>query len=137
MHPPSSLASASTLGIPLQARTVLVVEDEPLLRDLIASELAEAGFLVIEAGTAEEGRDVLGQRQVGALFTDIRLPGAMDGWQLAEEARALNPRLPVIYATGYSPETPRIVPGGVFLRKPYLPSRVIEALEQLLDPSPD
>jgi CheY-like chemotaxis protein len=61
----------------------------------------------------------------------------MDGWQLAEEARALNPRLPVIYATGYSPETPRIVPGGVFLRKPYLPSRVIEALEQLLDPSPD
>ena len=121
----------------LLARTVLVVEDEELVRDTIARELEEAGYVVIEAGTAEEGLEVVEKRPVGVLFTDIRLPGAMDGWQLAEAARALNPRLPVVYATGYSPETPRIVPGGVFLRKPYLPSKVIEALERLLDSASD
>lgn len=133
MHAPRHFAQAAGRNLSLQARTILVVEDEEMVRDLIASELAEAGFVVIEASTAEEGRELLDQRPVAALFTDIRLPGAMDGWQLAEAARAMNPRLPVIYATGYSPETPRIVPGGVFLRKPYLPSKVIEALEKLLE----
>jgi len=132
--PPALLAQASRQNLPLHGRTILVVEDEALLRDLVAFELAEAGFEVIEASTAEEGRDVLDQRPVAALFTDIRLPGPMDGWQLAEQARAMNPRLPVVYATGFSPETPRVVPGGVFLRKPYLPSTIIAVLEKLLDP---
>lgn len=137
MHATRNLITSSGPNLPLQTRTVLVVEDEDLVRDMIVCELADAGYAVIEAGTAEEGRDVLDTQPVAALFTDIRLPGKMDGWQLAEQARALNPRLPIIYATGFSVEAPRMVPGGVFLRKPYLPSTVIEALERLLDTDRD
>jgi CheY-like chemotaxis protein len=69
--------------------------------------------------------------EIGVLFTDIRLPGPMDGWRLAEKARALKPDLPVIYATGFSAEAPRLVPDGVLLKKPYTPSTVIETIERL------
>lgn len=120
----------------LLATTILVVEDEDLVREVIVGELEEAGYVVIEAATAEAALSVLQSRPVGVLFTDIRLPGALDGWRLAEEARALYPDLPVIYATGFSAEAPRIVRRGVFLRKPYLPSKVIEVLETLLGAPP-
>ena len=120
----------------LVARTVLVVEDDELVRETIAGELADHGYLVVEAVTAEEGLEVLEKRPVGVLFTDIRLPGSMDGWALAEAARARNPNLAVIYATGYSPEAPRFVPRSIFLRKPYLPSMVIAAIERLVGQPP-
>src|SRR5689334_18576839 len=94
----------------LEARTVLVVEDEPLVRDTIVHELEDAGFGVLEAETAEAGLAILQQRPVSLLFTDIRLPGPMDGWGLAEAARVLFPNLPVIYATGFTAEEPRLVP---------------------------
>ena len=131
------LAAAARRGPALSARTVLVVEDEELVRDIIARELEDAGFVVFEAATAEGGLETLEQQPVGALFTDIRLPGAMDGWALAEAARELNRNLPVIYATGFTAEAPRVVPGAVFLRKPYLPSAVIAVLGKLLEDRQD
>jgi CheY-like chemotaxis protein len=131
MQMPRLLASSEN-GPGLSAMTVLIVEDDDLVRDLIARELEEAGYVVVEAVTAEDGLKVLEHQPVNALFTDIRLPGALDGWQLAERARKLDPVLPVIYATGYSEETPRVVTGGVFLRKPYVPSTVMAALDRLL-----
>ena len=112
-------------------RTVLVVEDEPLVRDTIVHELEEAGFSVLEAETAEAGLAILNERPVCLLFTDIRLPGSMDGWGLAEAARALHPDLPVIYATGFTAEGPRLVPKSVFLQKPYRPSAVLSVIEKL------
>lgn len=135
-HAAQNIAANAGRSADLAARTILVVEDEELVRDLIARELEEAGFVVIEAATAEAGLDVLETRPVGLLFTDIRLPGPMDGWRLAEEARACNPHLPVVYATGYSAEAPRLVAGGVFFRKPYLPSTVIAAIEKLVGGEP-
>jgi CheY-like chemotaxis protein len=125
------LASDDQSAAALLARTVLVVEDENLVRETISAELEDAGFVVIEATTAEEGLAVLEEKPVGVLFTDIRLPGTMDGWDLAERARALYPNLPVIYATGFSSEQPRYVARGVLLRKPYLPSAVVAAIERL------
>ena len=133
----SVLAAAARRGPALSASTVLVVEDEELVRDIIVGELEDAGFVVFEAGTAEEGMDILEREPVGSLFTDIRLPGRMDGWRLAEVAREQNPKLPVVYATGFSSEAPRLVPGSVFLRKPYLPSAVIAALGKLLEDGQD
>ena len=117
-----------------QTRTILVVEDEELVRETISAELRDAGFVVIEAETAEQGLDVLEERPIEVLFTDIRLPGKMNGWDLAERARSLHPDLPIIYATGYSAEQPRFVPRSVFLRKPYLPSAVIAAIKKLTGP---
>ena len=125
------IAAFDRVAPPLLARTILVVEDEDLVRDTITGALDDAGYLVIEAVTAEEGLAVLRQRPVGVLFTDIRLPGRMDGWRLAQEARSLNPTLCVIYATGFSAVEPQIVPNGILLRKPYLPSAVIATIERL------
>lgn len=117
----------------LLGRVVLVVEDELLVRETVVDRLLEAGFQVLEAETAEEGLDIIEQRSVSVLFTDIRLPGAMDGWQLGEEARKRHGGLAVVYATGYSSEEPRPVPNGVFLRKPYLPSQVVGIIGRLLE----
>ena len=131
MKPTLQLAAGRDHAAGLQAKSVLIVEDESLIRETIAGELEDAGFLVHEAETAEEGLEILGNKPVDVLFTDIRLPGALDGWSLAERARALDPNLPVIYATGFSAEEPRFVPHSVFLRKPYLPSAVLAAIERL------
>lgn len=111
---------------------VLVVEDEVLLSDIIADELEDAGYRVITSVTGEEGLTILeGPDPVELLFTDIRLPGKVDGWRLAEAARHLRPGLPIVYATGYTLEQPREVPGSRFLTKPYRPSTVVQVFAQL------
>ncbi len=108
---------------------ILVVEDEFLVRDMIVEELREAGFEVIEAATGEEAMAVCGRADV--LFTDIRLPGSMTGWDIAERCRASHPDLPVIYATGYSHVEHRRVPGSRFFHKPYRAVQVIQAIREL------
>lgn len=109
---------------------ILVVEDELVVREVVAWELEDAGYTVLESDTAEQALKAIREQKVDLLFTDIRLPG-MDGWRLAEEARVLRPELPVIYATGYTVEEPRQVPDSCFLNKPYWPSAVIKAAERL------
>src|SRR3954467_911674 len=73
---------------------VLVVEDEWLVRELIVAELLEAGFDVVEA---ESGEAALARyHNPDVLFTDVRLPGRIDGWDVAERCRASNSDLPVV-----------------------------------------
>ena len=108
---------------------LLVVEDEPLVRELIVLELEDAGFSVIEAEDGPSAVRLLEERpDIALLFTDIRLPGGMTGWDIAERARALRPGLPVIYATGYSADDLRLVSGAHFMKKPYRPAMVIDAI---------
>ena len=112
--------------------TVLVVEDEELLRIIVNDELREAGFEVMEAEDGGKALAILTSgRRVDLLFTDIRMPGGLSGWDVAEQARALRPDLPVIYATGFSDECPRIVEGARFFKKPYRPSAIIDAAREL------
>jgi CheY-like chemotaxis protein len=115
---------------------VLVVEDEELLRALIVEALQEAGFQVVEAATGEEAIEKCAEQAADALFTDIRLPGKVDGWDIAEHCRTLHPKLPVIYATGYSHTKERPVPGSRFFHKPYRLDGVIEAICDLLGRRP-
>ena len=113
-------------------RTVLVVEDEEMLLSAVAMEFEDAGYDVLCAATAEEAYGLLaGKAQVDLLFTDIRLPGALDGWDLAERARALHPALPVIYVTGYSTEQPRQVSASVLLMKPYRMAAIVKVAREL------
>jgi CheY-like chemotaxis protein len=109
---------------------VLVVEDEELLRAVAVQALEDAGFQVIEAGTGEEAIAKC-QEDLDVLFTDIRLPGPIDGWDIAEHCRNADPKLPVVYATGYSHVKPRPVPGSRFFHKPYSLKGVIEAICEL------
>ena len=119
--------------MPHHNATVLVVEDEVLVRDMIAEELRDAGFAVLEAGDGETASSLLSARDsVDVLFTDIRLPGRLDGWAIARLARQLRSALPVIYATGYTVDRAAEVPGAIFLNKPYQPSQVIETIAKLL-----
>lgn len=118
-----------------QAMRVLLVEDEPVLRDLAAGSLADAGFDVTEAGDGSAGLDVLqSAAPIDVLLSDIRLPGP-DGYQLAEAGRALRPTLKVILMTGYAPTPlPPQLAGVVHrvLHKPFdvdtLPDAVAAAL---------
>ena len=111
---------------------ILVVEDEELLRELAVEALEEAGFEVIEAASGEEALSRCREHVADALFTDIRLPGKVDGWDIAEHCRSADPKLPVIYASGYSFVAHRPVPGSRFFQKPYRPEQVINALRQLV-----
>lgn len=122
----------SIVGPASHRACLLVVEDEPLVRELIVLELDDAGYDVIEAGDGATALRLLADNpRVALLFTDIRLPGGMTGWDIAERARVLRPGIPVIYATGYSGDDPRLVPGAHFLRKPYRPAMVIDAIASL------
>lgn len=112
--------------------TVLVVEDEPLVREMIVEELTDQGFRVLDADTAEAGLTIIQSGQpIDVLFTDIRLPGR-DGWYLAQAGRERLAGLRVIYATGYTVERSRQLPGSVFVTKPYLPSAIADAIRTIL-----
>jgi CheY-like chemotaxis protein len=107
---------------------VLLVEDEALVRMMAVETLEDAGFEVIEAATGEEALEACKIHRADVLFTDIRLPGKLSGWDVAEHCRAQNPDLPVIYATGYSEVAPRRVAGSAFFRKPYRPAEVVKTI---------
>lgn len=112
---------------------VLVVEDEGLVREMIAEELRDAGFAVLEAVDGESAASILlGSGRVDLLFTDIRLPGNLDGWDVARLGRRARAALPVIYATGYTVDRTAEVEGAIFLHKPYQPSLIVETIRKLL-----
>jgi CheY-like chemotaxis protein len=99
---------------------VLLVEDEPLLREMTRSDLEDLGLSAVCAQDADEALQTLGTAQrTAVLITDIRMPGSCDGWELARRARQMRPDLPVIYISGYTADAPQPVAGGIFLKKPY------------------
>ena len=103
---------------------VLFVEDEQLLGDLMSSALTTFGFDVL---TLENARSALHHMETDAtvdlLFTDIILPGGMDGAELAARARALRPEMPIVYASAYrsASDIDPLVPRSIFVPKPYDP----------------
>jgi CheY-like chemotaxis protein len=78
---------------------ILVVEDDPLVRELVVEALRDEGYQVIHAATGEEALAWCKRRVADVLITDIKLPGRVDEWQIAERCREHDPELPVIYAT--------------------------------------
>jgi CheY-like chemotaxis protein len=110
---------------------ILVVEDDPLVREFVVEALRMEGHHVIHASTGEEALAWCKRKIADVLVTDIVLPGTIDGWQVAERCREHDPELPVIYASGFSPGESRPVPRSVSLQKPYHPNDVLRAVEQL------
>ena len=99
---------------------VLLVEDELLVRELASEDLAEAGFEVTAANDGDEALAILREgSRFELLFTDIRMPGATDGWELAREARTMIPNLRVIYATGLGEAGDQLSEDERYVRKPY------------------
>jgi CheY-like chemotaxis protein len=115
--------------------SVLLVEDEPLICDLAAEVLAEQGFEVRAVSTAMEAlRYLMSGSKVDILFTDVNLPGDMDGETLAQRARELSPDLPVMYTSGRRQciETLHPVEGSMFVAKPYNPFEIGPLLDYLV-----
>ena len=102
------------------AQSVLIVEDSYLLLEIIASLCETHGIRVIEASTGEAALTILRDRgdAVDWLFTDIHLPGLIDGWMVAHAFRAIHPDRPVVY-TSTDAGSRSGVPGSLFLRKPF------------------
>lgn len=118
-----------------QARrpVVLLVEDEALLRLTVAEALEDRGFGVVEAQDGEEALEILRTKGDGIdwLFTDIRLPGTINGWHVAFAFRFIHPLRPVIHVTGWTQDLPPSVAGSLFFRKPYDLDQILGALQRL------
>ena len=114
--------------------TVLMVEDEVLISHLVADWLGEHGFAVHEVGNADAAlRYIDAGGAVDVLFTDIDLPGRMNGTELAVKVRKRQPELPVVYTSGRHSYLGcgRLVPRSVFVPKPYAPDDVCALLARL------
>src|SRR6478609_4568056 len=82
-------------------RTVLVVEDETLIRIYVADELRAAGYEVVEAGSGEEALGLLGSASdIDVILTDIRLGGTIDGYAVAAEFRKRHSRIKIVFVSG-------------------------------------
>jgi CheY-like chemotaxis protein len=104
---------------------VLIVEDEFLICEWVAEALGERGFAVHTVSNARDALRHLASAPVDVLFTDINLPGGMDGAALARRARDMMPELGVVYASARRmPDAQERVPGSIFVPKPYVPTLV-------------
>ena len=114
-------------------RSILVVEDESAARDLVIRMLSEKGFGVLTADHAEGALRILSERPVDLLFSDIVLP-AMNGIELAKQARRLRPGLKVLFATGYAhAATERdALQLGQVLHKPLRAAELVKTVQALL-----
>ena len=116
----------------------LVAENEAIIRMGAVQMLEEAGFAVVEAANAHDAVSILEQRNdVCVIFTDINMPGTMDGMRLARMVRDRWPPIHLIVTSGcISPNTVDLPAGGRFIRKPYDPRHVIATLRELLGQIP-
>jgi DNA-binding response OmpR family regulator len=119
----------------MDRRNILLVEDEDLIRLLLSEALADDGFQVLVASTGEEAVGLLEcSERVDVLFTDIQLPGSLDGLDVAREARARYPNIPIVFTTGQPDRMSgwTIGPHDVFIPKPYRPSEMCRTLRSVL-----
>ena len=113
---------------------VLVVEDEPLVRAVALAAVAAAGCDVIEAANADEAIVILTQRtDIHLIFTDIHMPGSMDGLKLTHVVRDRWPPVKIVATSGQARISEQHLPlGGRFLPKPYKASQVANMLRELI-----
>jgi two-component system, response regulator PdtaR len=115
-----------------KASHVLIVEDEPLVRMSLVEDLQDAGFRVLEAGNADDALRLLdGHPEIDALFTDIDMPGSIDGLHLTKIVLNSRPEVAILLTSGYlkvpKGDLPEQIP---FLSKPYDVGRVINHIRQ-------
>jgi CheY-like chemotaxis protein len=112
---------------------VLVVEDDAFLRMVVIALIKKAGFDVVEAANADEAIRILERRtDIRIVFTDIDMPGSMDGLKLAEAVRGRWPPIEIIVTSGHPRARNRALPArGVFLAKPYDCNEVVATLKLL------
>jgi DNA-binding NtrC family response regulator len=116
-----------------QKAAVLIVEDEPLIRFATMDALEEVDHVVFEAGNADEAMVIFrNHEEIGVLFTDVDMPGSIDGIQLARRIRAIRPSMAIIITSGVVNLDPALLPANtVFLPKPYQHDALLTAIYDL------
>jgi DNA-binding response OmpR family regulator len=116
---------------------ILVIEDDHGIQGLLEDALTEAGFEPAISASGEEAITLLQGRKgkYRALVTDINLIGRINGWEVAKQAREIDPAFPVIYMTGAAADqwASQGVPNSVLLTKPFAPAQLVTAISQLLN----
>ena len=112
---------------------VLIVEDEFLLRMDAVGMITDAGFEVVEAANADDAIEILeARRDITVVFTDIQMPGSMDGLKLARAVRGRWPPIKIVATSGLVDVGEKDLPeGGRFLRKPYQAKALANVLLEL------
>lgn len=114
---------------------VLIVEDEDLIRLILAEVLMDEGFHVVEAVNGDKAVELIdGPERFHAIVTDIHMPGERDGIAVGRHVRSRHPQMPVIYCTGRPDALNGAGPLGdqdLLIRKPYVPSQIVTVLRSL------
>ncbi len=125
--------------LPRGDEQVLVVEDDSRVRKVAVARLKEMGYSVLEADNGRRALEMLADNPgVSLLFSDIVMPGGMTGDEVAREARLRRPDLAVLFTSGYSEPalaSTDVIPGALWLRKPYTARELASKLRELLDPA--
>ncbi|SHF88036.1 Response regulator receiver domain-containing protein [Loktanella atrilutea] len=114
---------------------ILVVEDEPLIRMEAVDMIEDAGFRVYDAANADAALVLMELHEdIGILFTDIDMPGSMDGMELATHVRNVWPPVAIVIASGKVDFADMQVPeGSTFFPKPYPTEKIAPILEHIVD----
>ncbi|MGE0278856.1 MAG: ATP-binding protein, partial [Nitrospiraceae bacterium] len=118
--------------------SVLIIDDEPTVRMLIADVLSEAGYAVLEAQDGPSGMRILqSDTRVDLLITDVGLPGGMNGRQVADAARMTRPGLKVLFVTGFAENAAvgngHLPPGMALVTKPFLMAELANKVSEILE----
>jgi|SRR3954453_10978946 CheY-like chemotaxis protein len=123
--------------MPTPAPVVLVVDDDPDVLLVAATLLGDQGYTVLEASSGAEAMQIMHQHpEIVILFTDIIMPGDVDGFELAHQAKQLRPALRVIYTSGYIEQIPwgeKGVGYGPLLPKPWRKEQLLDLVRSMLD----
>jgi CheY-like chemotaxis protein len=121
----------------LEDPVILVIEDDPPIQMVIEDALIEGGYEPAIAASGEEAVTLLksGLVPYRALVTDIRLRGTMDGWEVARQAREIDPEFPVVYITAAHADqwASQGVPNSVVITKPFATAQLVTAISNLLN----
>jgi CheY-like chemotaxis protein len=118
--------------------TVLIVEDDALVRNYVVSQVADLGYMTLEAANAAEALTIIDNGTgIDLLFTDVIMPGSMNGRQLADEALKRRPSLKTLFTSGYTENAiihhGRLDPGVLLLAKPYRKVELARMIRVALD----
>lgn len=132
MHESSAVRAGQDAG---RAPKILLVEDEPIVREALASFLEDAGFDVTATCSGDEAVILLTEDEFTVLLTDISMPGQIDGVGLAEHAREIHPGLPIVFVSGRD-ET-EFCPGAVgqptaYFQKPFDVDRLVATIGRMV-----
>jgi two-component system, response regulator PdtaR len=117
-----------------QRAAVLIVEDEPLIRMGAVYQIEDAGFEVYEAASADAAIALLElHKEIRLIFTDVDMPGSMDGLKLAHYVRGRWPPVKIIVTSGHVKVAEESLPAGaLFLPKPYDPAEITQKVREMI-----